>query len=262
MYWEPETKLLDEKRPGYFPHVFSGNSWLAAVQQNRKEFDSALYNSGLACRHIIERGVNVFPLLLREETNGHTLFGDNAGRKCHQFGDHCAIISDGALDYLNLHGGIESVADFFFHAISIMHSPSYAVENGDALRQDWPRIRLSSAAEQLRISGTLGKKLSALLDPESPVLGVTTGKRPPEIKSIALMTNLNGGQLAESDLAVAARWGVSGQGGACMPGPGKAVERAYTPDECAALGDGLAHLGEKTFDVYLNDRAYWQNVPA
>ena len=25
LYWEPETKLLDEKRSEYFPHVFEGN---------------------------------------------------------------------------------------------------------------------------------------------------------------------------------------------------------------------------------------------
>ena len=25
LYWEPETDLLDLKRPEYFPHVFDGN---------------------------------------------------------------------------------------------------------------------------------------------------------------------------------------------------------------------------------------------
>ena len=30
LYWEPETKLLDEKRSEYFPHVFDGNIWLSA----------------------------------------------------------------------------------------------------------------------------------------------------------------------------------------------------------------------------------------
>ena len=47
-----------------------------------------------------------------------------------------------------------------------------------------------------------------------------------------------------------------------MPGPGKAVKRAYTPDEKAAFGAGVAALGETTFDVYLNATAFWRNVPA
>ena len=44
-------------------------------------------------------------------------------------------------------------------------------------------------------------------------------------------------------------------------GPGL-DERAYSPEEHAALGDGIPALGETTFDVYLNDTAYWRNVPA
>ena len=28
------------------------------------------------------------------------------------------------------------------------------------------------------------------------------------------------------------------------------------------MGDAAGALGETTFDVYLNDRAYWRNVPA
>ncbi len=39
VYWEPETKLLDEKRSEYFPHVFKGNYCLAAAQHHRKGFD-------------------------------------------------------------------------------------------------------------------------------------------------------------------------------------------------------------------------------
>ncbi len=58
-----------------------------------------------------------------------------------------------------------------------------------------------------------------------------------------------------------------------MPGPGKMQARDYTPDERAAIAEGaaalgmdeataLACVGEKTGDVYLNDIAYWRNVPA
>ena len=36
----------------------------------------------------------------------------------------------------------------------------------------------------------------------------------------------------------------------------------FTSAERAAQGDATSMLGEKTFDVYLNERAYWRNVPA
>ena len=46
------------------------------------------------------------------------------------------------------------------------------------------------------------------------------------------------------------------------PGQGRVVERPRTASEQAALGDAAPTLGNTTFDVCLNDRAYWRNVPA
>ncbi|HXF40033.1 MAG TPA: type ISP restriction/modification enzyme, partial [Blastocatellia bacterium] len=75
------------------------------------------------------------------------------------------------------------------------------------------------------------------------------------------------------DLAVTAGWGHGGKGGITMPGKGHVNEREYTPAELEAIASGveplglstgqsLAHLGETTFDIYLNDVACWRNVPA
>ena len=47
-----------------------------------------------------------------------------------------------------------------------------------------------------------------------------------------------------------------------MPRQGRTVERAFTGSERSALGTTLDTLGETTYDVYLNDQAYWRNVPA
>ena len=38
LYWEAETKLLDEKRADYKPHVFEGNQWLVTQQKPRREW--------------------------------------------------------------------------------------------------------------------------------------------------------------------------------------------------------------------------------
>ena len=70
-----------------------------------------------------------------------------------------------------------------------------------------------------------------------------------------------------------AGWGHAGKGGVTMPGKGRVDRRAYTPDELAAIRSGtsapglseeqaVACLGTMTCDIYLNDTAYWRNVPA
>ena len=38
--------------------------------------------------------------------------------------------------------------------------------------------------------------------------------------------------------------------------------RYETAFEQASRGEAAPTLGETTFDIYLNDRAYWRNVPA
>ena len=64
------------------------------------------------------------------------------------------------------------------------------------------------------------------------------------------------------DFTVSAGWGRFGAGEAVMPGAGRALERAWTEEERAALGDALPALGERAFDVHLNGRAFWRGVPA
>jgi hypothetical protein len=144
----------------------------------------------------------------------------------------------------------------------VLHAPEYAAENAAALRQDWPRVPLPASRADLVASAELGRQIAALLDPETPVNGVTSGKVRPEFKQIAVVGRAGGGSLTGDDFAVTARWGITGQGGVTMPATGKRNERPFTPAESAALGAaGVQCLGPDTLDIYLNDTAHWRNVP-
>jgi hypothetical protein len=96
-------------------------------------------------------------------------------------------------------------------------------------------------------------QVAALLDTERPVPDVTSGKLRPELHAIGVITRV--------------------EGGVTMPGKGRMDQGAYTTDERAAIGSGasalglteeqvIACLGATTSNVYLNDTAYWRNVPA
>jgi len=128
----------------------------------------------------------------------------------------------------------------------------------------------------LRASSVLGAEIATLLDPETPVRGVTVGTVRPELRVIGpLATTAGGAPAVDTDalLSVTARWGYVGSGGVTMPAQGKVAERAYTRDELAAIEEGtralgmtleqaLKCLGDRTYDIYLNGEAYWRNVPS
>ena len=169
------------------------------------------------------------------------------------------------LDRLGL--GVE---DLFHHVLAVLHDPAYREANTGALRMEWPRIPLpgwpdgddDGAADELSASAARGRELAALLDSDTPVPGVTEGALHPEIAAVAVPSTVDGGNMSGEDFALTAGWGHFGQGESVMPGQGRIVERPYTPDERAAMGGAASALGETTFDVYLNVRAYWWNVPA
>ena len=162
------------------------------------------------------------------------------------------------------------VEDLFHHVVATLHDPAYRAANAGALRMEWPRILLpgwpdgdiSGAADALAASATRGRKLAALLDSDTAVAGVTSGALRPELASIAVPATTDGGNMVSGDFAVSAGWGHFGTGEAVMPGQGRVVERDYTASERATMGDAISMLGDTTFDVYLNERAHWRNVPA
>jgi Type ISP C-terminal specificity domain len=105
----------------------------------------------------------------------------------------------------------------------------------------------------LLASAELGKQVAALLDTETPVLGVTAGKIRAELVKLAVVTRPEKEKL---NLSVTAGWGHAGQGGVTMPGKGKLV----TSIPAAGPDDKLPW--REFHDVYLNDSCCWKDVPA
>ena len=287
LYWEADGGLLRRPVVGYRPNVFQGNLWLCNAQHVRKDADEpqAYVTRHIGARHLIERGANWFPAWLRDDNED---------------GDRRPNLSGVAQRYLDRLG--LSAEDLFHHVLATLHDPAYREANAGALRMEWPRIPLpgwpaprnaglspapirpalpppmrasrsqpnkespaspdSHAADALAQSAARGRQLAALLDPDTPVPGVTTGALRPEIAAIAVPATTDGRNMTGDDFALTAGWGHVGASGAVMPGQGRIVERAFTPDEGIALSVALPALGDTTFDVYLNDRAFWRNVPA
>lgn len=281
LYWEPETSLIDRNRAEYFPHVIDNNVWLAAVQQNRKNFDPPVVSRFLCSLHVVERGANLFPLLLKRDEAQGSLTAGPARQEV------SPNVSERSASFTSKLGALP--ADLFHHVLATLYAPTYHDDNASALRQDWPRIPLPDSKELLLASAALGRKIAGLLDTETPfdadVAALCSAPKTPvgtpALQKIGVPTRTDGKPLDETkDLAVTAGWGHAGKDGVTMPGKGRLIERDYTPDELAGSatvpvasqqdagttigaegGAGLTLLGDRTCDVYLNEVAYWKNIP-
>ena len=240
--------LWNEPRPDLAERVFLGNSFLVTRLRARRPEEGVpmVWTRALAGYHLLDPNSHPLPVL------------SSPGK---------ANLSPAARTWLGELGVQEPDSDAevammpWHHALAIGYAPSWLEDNGDDIRQDWPRIPLPNNALLLRSSAALGARVSALLEPETSVPGVTAGSIDPALAAIAVPSTQGGAAMSEPDRAVTAGWGHAGKGEAVMPGRGRLVERDYAPDEAATASHSTT-LGETTYDVFLNGHAYWRNVPA
>ena len=259
LYWEKDSGLLNRPRPDYRTHVFDGNIWLSASKHLRKggEEPQANFTCHMGSMHLIERGAIMFPAWLIETDIWNN--GDEIQRRPN--------LTHTAQQYLeNIDLGVE---DLFYHTLAVLHDLGYRSSNSSALCVGWPRIPLpgwteessENAREIIVSSASKGRQLACLLNPDSSIPGVTEGKLRRGFNTIAVPSTESGLNMSDEDFLLNAGWGHFANGGAVMPGQGKSVERQYSSKEGFEDSDTLAKLGETTIDVYMNDNAFWRNVP-
>ena len=263
MYWEEDSELLDRPRPDYKPHIFDGNLALVSQQKPRREWSPPQVIPHIGCLDLMDRGATCFPAWLRDEqTEGQQTMLDGGGEWRRP---NLSAAAQRYLDRLGL--GVE---ELFHHALAVLHDPAYREANAGALRMEWPRIPLPGwpdggapdAADALRASGARSLELAALLDPDKPVPGVTSGELRPELAAIAVPTTADGRNMSCNGFALTAGWGHFGSGDAVMPGQGRAAARPYTSHECETLAHAANALGNATCDIHLNHNTHWRNIPA
>jgi hypothetical protein len=270
-YLENLRPLFSEPSPQLLAQRFPGNAFLVTRDTADKAIEGPpFFLSEFVCDYDFVSGhARHFPIRLRaspastkKKDDGNCEFGAILHESAPAYGRRTrANLSPAARAYLaqlgirNPDADADIAALVWLHALAIGYSPAYLRENSDGVRQDWPRIPLPDSKKPLLASAELGRQVAALLDTETPVPGVTSGPARPELKSMADL-HFTG----EMALGVTAGWGHAGKEGVTMPGKGKMLTRAYRPGETPAQA-ALGLLGNSTHDVYLNDTAYWRNIP-
>jgi hypothetical protein len=244
LFWEQESKLLDERRAELKPHIFHTNLGMVLAQRTRKGFEPPAVTAAPPSYHVVESVSLWFPLKLSVGGNGEgttealELFAvaENAGPRLNLGLRGRNYISD-------VMGEPE---DLFFHILAILHSPRYREENAGALRQNWPRVPLPIKPATLAEGAALGRDLAALLDTEHGVAAVTGLKLKPELKGLGELTSTLGDKAKGGTLEITARWGYLDKRGSVMPGSGHVT---------------TSSVGEGFVDVHLNSGMKWKNIP-
>jgi len=273
LFSEPSPQLLAQRQ------VPGNRFFITRDTADKHPEGPPFYFSALVCDYdCISGHARHFPIrvIAPAKTRKHTAQVEMAHGKESSPTEPKANLSAPARTYLtklgigNPDADAETAGLIWMHALAIGYSPAYLSENADGIRQDWPRIPLPDSKELLLPSAELGKQIAALLDTETPFDVAAILHRHGDVKSplqkIAAPSRVGGGSLTDEDLAVTAGWGHAGKGGVTMPGKGKIVERDYTESERKPVPDvgarhGVPLLGDRTLDVYLNDVAYWSNIP-
>jgi Type ISP C-terminal specificity domain len=256
-YFSEIRPLWNEPRPTLWQHFGGDNLFLLTRFSASKTPEGVPFFSTkhLSDDHFFSPDAVAISLRLRvveKKKNEHqtSLFGETKE-------ETRASLSEFARKYLQSLGFTEIDKDaetaslIWYHALAIGYATEYLSENADGIRQDFPRIPLPNAKEDLITSANLGKRIAELLDTEKQVTGVTVGKIDECLRTVGVASHAEGKQFCDEDFALTAGWGHAGKDGVTMPAKGK-----YNIREAEITG-----LGETTYDIFINDFAYWQNVP-
>jgi hypothetical protein len=265
--------LWNRSRPEFADQARPGNLFIVTRMAARRPDEGwpVVPTRALANHHLLDPNSHALPIRLHTPDLRHGGLFEEARAVRANLSD-AARAWLAAMRWRDPDGNADAGAAPWLHALEICYAPAWLAENRDGILADWPRVPLPASAEALSASAAFGSRLAALLDPDEPVSGATTGTPEPPLSAFGAITREGGGQLAPAELAITAGWGQGGAGRPVMPSRGRLSERdAYTANELAqieaaavvsgeAAADLLARLGPPV-DVWLNDVAYWRTVP-
>jgi hypothetical protein len=279
-YYTSVNPIWNRARPTLWDQCFDGNRFILSRVACSKlpEGSPISFCQWLSDDHYLSPDASCFPLHLAPK--GSRAEGMEAQARAVPLSQK-ANLSPTAREYILSHGIPDPDVDrpaaelLWMHVLAIGYSPAYQQENADGIRTDWPRIPLPQERATFEASAALGRRVAALLDTSREVADGICGPGSEQfLRRVGLVSRVGGGDLhpEAGDLELTAGWGHAGKGGVVMPASGRTSKRVLDPAEREAIDACALELGQtpqrlvkmlggQTLDVFLNDRAYWRNVP-
>ncbi len=153
LYWEPETKLLDEKREQLFSAHEHGTTFIICREKAERQQEGTPFylTRSMSDRHLTRPGCICFaPLRLSDQ------------QKLSATQSAQTTVPEQSRTYLSAIAVPTETGEPYeilaMHVAAVGYSPSYLAENADVIRLTWPRIPLPDSKLQLQISAALGHK--------------------------------------------------------------------------------------------------------
>lgn len=248
IYYVPSEKWLNEARPEFARNA-ADNEWLITVPEPRKASEAwPVFSTDMVNLHVHERGSVVFP----RETRGDDLLLDRD-----------ANLPDATWRVLRDHFGLTGerrsgaarafVGKLFRVAFGALHAPSYQAEHKSALSADWAHVPIPRDQTLFDRLVTTGEQVTRLLnvarDAAEVVEEIVGADR---ARALGRLSRTDGKQVRPDDLTLTVTyWG---------GGKGRWKHRPFMAEELPSPDYGDA-WGGRTGDLYLNDDAYFANVP-
>lgn len=249
IYYETDTKLLNRPRPEFGINL-SANEFLLTVPEPRKESETRpVYSTILANLHVHERGSVVFP----RETTSEDLLADrdaNLAEPVWRAMASAYCLAGARRDQV----ARDLVGELFRVVFGMLHAPAYQAEHKSALSSDWAHVPIPRGKALFNRIVAAGGKVTELLDTTADVtalveeiLGAETAR------ALGPLKRADGAQVRPDDLKVIITyWG--GGKGRWIP-----REPAISETPSATILDSW---GGTTGDLFINDDAFFANVPA
>jgi hypothetical protein len=248
IYYVASDKWLNEARVEFARNA-ANNEWLITVPEPRKASETwPVFSTELVNLHVHERGSVVFP----RETRGDDLLADRD-----------ANLPEATWRIVREHFGLKGerrdkaaralVGKLFRIAFAVLHAPSYQAEQKSALSADWAHLPIPKDAKLFDRLVNTGEQIARLLDAgrdAGDVIEAVVGAE--RVRTLGPLKRTDGKQVRADDLKV----NVTYWGG----GKGRWKPRAFMAEELPAMEYAEA-WGERTGDLFLNDDAYFSNVP-
>jgi predicted helicase len=215
-YWSAVRPLWNEPRPALVAHAFPKNRFFITRMSAERPGEGvpATTTAALPDYHLLRPNVVAIPFMV-EHHGDERLFA--AERKANLSTPARAYLK--AIDLDNL--DTPPIARLLWlHALAICFSQQYLHEHRDGVLTDWPRVPLPNHRSTLEASANLGERIMKLLDPDTPVPGVTQGTIDPRLLGLGVLSRIDGKPLTSADLALSAGWSHRTKTGAIMPGSG------------------------------------------